>query len=99
MISFGGLYIGLVLASDTDASQWLLALVARLFIYIPIVDVVRFQRFSLVHHKFSFKLPEMRLVKSTKGKTYIFFLQNFGIMIGFAIMVHLSLFKDNIMNL
>ena len=40
MISFGGLYTGLALASDTDASQWLLALVAGLFIYIPMVDVV-----------------------------------------------------------
>jgi len=30
MISFGGLYTGLALASDTDASQWLLALVAGL---------------------------------------------------------------------
>ena len=42
MISFGGLYTGLALASDTDASQWLLALVAGLFIYIPMVDVVSF---------------------------------------------------------
>ena len=99
MISFGGLYTGLALASDTDASQWLLALVAGLFIYIPMVDVVSFRRFSLVHHKFSFKLPEMRLVKSTKGKTYRFFLQNLGMLIGFAIMVLLSLFEDDIMNL
>ena len=41
----------------------------------------------------------MRLVRSTKGKTYRFFLQNLGMMIGFAIMVLLSLFEDDIMNL
>ena len=38
--SFIGLYTGLALATETEASSWLLALVAGLFTYIPMVDIV-----------------------------------------------------------
>ena len=40
MVSFGGLYTGLALAEDPSVVDWLLALVAGLFIYISLVDVV-----------------------------------------------------------
>ena len=40
MISFAGLFIGLALATETEAEEWLLALVAGLFIFIPMVNVV-----------------------------------------------------------
>ena len=40
--SFIGLYTGLALATETEASSWLLALVAGLFTYIPMVDIVSF---------------------------------------------------------
>ena len=40
LLSFGGLYTGLGLASNPAATSWLLALVAGLFIYISMVDVV-----------------------------------------------------------
>ena len=40
MISFVGLFIGLALATETEAEEWLLALVAGLFIFIPMVNVV-----------------------------------------------------------
>ena len=42
MVSFGGLYTGLALAEDPSVVDWLLALVAGLFIYISLVDVVSF---------------------------------------------------------
>jgi len=44
MISFGGLYLGLSLAQETDAANWLLSVVTGLFIYIALVDIV--SRFS-----------------------------------------------------
>ena len=40
LLSFGGLYTGLGLASNPAVTSWLLALVAGLFIYISMVDVV-----------------------------------------------------------
>ena len=40
VISFGGLYTGLALGNDPTATQWLLAIVAGLFIYISLADVV-----------------------------------------------------------
>ena len=48
LLSFGGLYTGLGLASNPAATSWLLALVAGLFIYISMVDVVRFISIFLV---------------------------------------------------
>jgi len=46
-ISFGGLYVGLAVAHETDASNWLLSCVTGLFIYIALVDIVSQQRFKL----------------------------------------------------
>ena len=40
LTSFGGLYLGLSLAHETDASIWLLACVTGLFIYVALVDIV-----------------------------------------------------------
>ena len=43
VISFGGLYTGLALSSSPEVTQWLLAIVVGLFVYISLVDVVRYQ--------------------------------------------------------
>ena len=52
LLSFGGLYTGLGLASNPAATSWLLALVAGLFIYISMVDVVRsISIFSIFTHR------------------------------------------------
>ena len=40
MISFVGVYTGLAIATQTAAADWILCLVAGLFIYIPLVHVV-----------------------------------------------------------
>ena len=40
MCSFAGLYAGLTIAHQTDASTWMLACVTGLFIYISLVDIV-----------------------------------------------------------
>ena len=40
VVSYGGLYLGLTLGTDPTVVDWLLALVAGLFIYIALVDVV-----------------------------------------------------------
>jgi len=55
-ISFGGLYVGLSVAHETDASNWLLSCVTGLFIYIALVDIVSHQRFNLNYRPNTFKL-------------------------------------------
>ena len=40
LFSFGGLYTGLALASNPAVTSWLLTIVAGLFIYISMVDIV-----------------------------------------------------------
>ena len=40
LISFAGVFTGLAISEDPDATQWLLAVVAGLFVYIALVDVV-----------------------------------------------------------
>ena len=40
LVSFVGLFIGLALATETAATEWLLALVAGMFIFLPMVNVV-----------------------------------------------------------
>ena len=50
VISFGGLYTGLALGNDPVVTQWLLAIVAGLFIYIAMADVVSyiFKNFKVI---------------------------------------------------
>ena len=48
VISFGGLYVGTFLGSATLAATWILALVAGLFIYVSLVDVVSKIKFNPV---------------------------------------------------
>ena len=40
LLSYAGVFTGLAIASDPDATEWLLAIVAGLFIYLALVDVV-----------------------------------------------------------
>ena len=40
VISYFGLFTGLALAGKTATTDWLLALVAGLFVYVALVDVV-----------------------------------------------------------
>ena len=44
--SFGGLYLGLGLAEFTESATWLLGCVVGLFIYLPLVDMVRIKNRS-----------------------------------------------------
>merc|ERR1739838_202052 len=80
MVSFGGLYTGLALAEDPSVVDWLLALVAGLFIYISLVDV----------------MPEMHLKAADPKKFTRFLTQNIGLLLGFAMMIILALFEEDI---
>ena len=41
LTAFGGGVLGVVIASNWDASPWIFALIAGLFIYIALADMVR----------------------------------------------------------
>ncbi|CAG5102205.1 Oidioi.mRNA.OKI2018_I69.chr1.g190.t1.cds [Oikopleura dioica] len=75
--SYGGLYTGLALSSNTDASEWLLAMVAGLFVYIVLVDII----------------PELKLKGHFENKWTRFAIQNVGMTIGFIILAMLGVFE------
>lgn len=68
--SYGGLYLGLALSENTDASAWLMACVIGLFLYIPFVDI----------------LPELKIKKTEEKKWLRLAIQNIGMLGGFVIM-------------
>jgi len=74
LISYGGLYLGLALGEDPTVVDWLLALVAGLFIYIALVDV----------------MPVMQLKPDDPNRWNRFVWQNIGMGLGFAMMVLLG---------
>ncbi|CAK8674595.1 unnamed protein product [Clavelina lepadiformis] len=78
--AFVGLYIGLSVAENSEVRQWLLAVIAGMFLYISLVDV----------------LHEMIEEKSEKHPILQFFLQNLGICLGWAILFLLALYEDQI---
>jgi hypothetical protein len=47
-MSFAGLYAGVSIASGTDASSWMLAMVCGLFIYIALCHIVRFKFYRVI---------------------------------------------------
>ena len=57
-------------SENTDASDWLMACVIGLFIYIPFVDI----------------LPELKIRKNAENKWLRLAIQNVGMLGGFVIM-------------
>merc|ERR1712110_1296120 len=82
-ISYGGLFTGLAISSDPEATQWLLALVAAVFIYLCLVYV----------------LPEMKFGRESKRRYYRLFLQNIGMLTGFTIMALIAVYEEDITSL
>ena len=44
-------------------------------------------------------MPQMKLYKSTEEKNFRFFVQNTGMITGFAIMTLLAIYEEEIMNI
>jgi len=82
-ISFGGLFMGLALGEDPSVVDWLLALVAGLFVYISLVDV----------------MPELTISKDDENKYSRLSIQNVGLLLGYIMMILLALYEDDISNL
>uniref|UniRef100_F6X0G2 Uncharacterized protein n=1 Tax=Ciona intestinalis TaxID=7719 RepID=F6X0G2_CIOIN len=82
---FVGLYIGLVLSDDTAVRQWLLAVVAGMFLYVSLVDIV------------SCYLHEMTEVRSNKP-VIMFCIQNFGMILGWVILFLIALYEEQLVN-
>lgn len=81
--AFIGLYIGLSVAENEDARQWMLAVIAGMFLYISLVDV----------------LHEMIEEVSEKRPLLMFLLQNVGLCLGWAILLILAMYEDQLRNI
>lgn len=49
--AFIGLYIGLSIAENPEAREWMLSVIAGMFLYIALVDVVRKGKFLVDFYK------------------------------------------------
>nr|CAB3266265.1 zinc transporter ZIP12 [Phallusia mammillata] len=78
---FIGLYIGLALSSNSEVRQWLLAVVAGMFLYIAFVIV----------------LHEM-MEEETDYPVAQFILQNVGMLLGWTILLILSLYEEQLIS-
>ncbi|CAH3189728.1 unnamed protein product [Porites lobata] len=81
-----GLVIGLLLGYTTSAVTWIYALAGGLFVYIALVDMLP------EACEMSAKIGERSIRRNIKA----FALQNFGILLGFAIMLILALYGETI---
>lgn len=80
-----GLIFGILLAEATAAHTWIFGVAGGMFLYISLVDMV----------------PEMNQVVEAKenkelGITQLFILQNIGMIIGFGIILIISLYAEDI---
>ena len=94
--SFVGLYIGLALGSDPDVIDWLLAMVAGLFIHVSLVNIVSCFLVLTFFQQLFLQMPNMKLEAEDKKKTARFAMQNLGLLLGFTIMVLIAVFEDDI---
>ncbi|KPM08388.1 zinc transporter ZIP4-like protein [Sarcoptes scabiei] len=83
MTAFIGLYLGLILGTSEIANRWALSVCAGLFLYIALCDM----------------LPELKEMSDQvfSKKWFISFgLKNFGIILGYSLMIFLALYEDQI---
>jgi len=81
LTSVVGAIIGVAIGQAVDASPWIFALAAGLFVYIALTDMVP----ELIHNS------ELR-----RSPLKIVLIQNVGLLIGFAIMICLAVFEEDI---
>ncbi|WAR17982.1 S39AA-like protein [Mya arenaria] len=78
LTAFAGLYVGLVLGAQEEASKWIFSVGAGMFLYVALTDLI----------------PECKeLFKKTPTKL-MFIGQNIGLLFGYAIMLLLAMFED-----
>ncbi|XP_070567056.1 zinc transporter ZIP12-like [Ptychodera flava] len=81
LMAFGGLYTGLAVGNINDASQWIFAITAGMFLYLSLADMT----------------PQMMSpnVKSVKDAWLVFLWQNVGLLTGILIIFLLAYFEDS----
>ncbi|XP_070548906.1 zinc transporter ZIP12-like [Ptychodera flava] len=81
LMAFGGLYTGLAVGNINDASQWIFAITAGMFLYLSLADMT----------------PQMMSpnVKSVKDAWLVFLWQNIGLLTGILIIFLLAYFEDS----
>ncbi|XP_039257745.2 metal cation symporter ZIP14-like [Styela clava] len=78
-MAFVGLYIGLAIAENSEVRNWIMAVIAGMFLYISLVDVLH------------------EMVESKTSKPFLQFgLQNLGLLLGWAILLVLSIYEENL---
>ncbi|XP_071504592.1 metal cation symporter ZIP14-like [Diadema antillarum] len=78
--AFLGLWIGIPLTQASEAREWIFAVVAGMFLYVALVDM----------------LPILHAYKGKSSKTTIALLQNIGFLLGVAIILVIAIYEDAI---
>lgn len=84
-MSYIGLILGIVLGEITSAHRWIFGIAGGMFLYIALVDMI----------------PEMNSVAEASendqfGTWPLFFLQNIGMILGFAVILVISYYSEHI---
>lgn len=84
VLCFGGMVLGMFIGSEPDASNWVFAVSAGMFLYIALVDM----------------FPEMTTNHSTVETTLCqCCLQGFGMVTGVLVMLVIAYYEDHLLNL
>ncbi|XP_060589229.1 zinc transporter ZIP6-like isoform X2 [Ruditapes philippinarum] len=80
LTAFAGLYLGLSLGEQVEASQWIFAVGAGMFLYVALTDLV----------------PECKEYFKTKCTIKMFVAQNIGLLLGYVAMLLLAMYEDKL---
>ncbi|XP_045182117.2 metal cation symporter ZIP14-like [Mercenaria mercenaria] len=80
LTAFAGLYLGLALGEQEEASQWIFAVGAGMFLYVALTDLV----------------PECKEYFKTKCTIKMFLGQNVGLLLGYVAMLLIAMYEDKL---
>ncbi|KAL4217912.1 hypothetical protein ACF0H5_022651 [Mactra antiquata] len=80
LTAFAGLYVGILLGAQDDASKWIFSVGAGLFLYVALTDLV----------------PECKDYFKRRPTRLMFIGQNMGLITGYVIMLLLALYEEKL---
>lgn len=82
LCSYAGILVGATLSASLNMTPWIFAVIAGMFLYVALAEMV----------------PEMfaSITSRSDKKWRVIFLQNLGLLLGFAIMITLAVFEETI---